>query len=98
MKSRPSACRALMFLILLTAIWTGALGGVRAAVSPKNYPTREATALFEGAKGLLTSPALSFDGLTLYVGSADRNLYAIDAFSGEVNWSLRLPAPIFSAP
>src|SRR5688572_7227165 len=95
MKSRPSAFRALIFFVLAAMM---APAVCVAALSPKNYPAREATVMFEEAKGLLTSPALSADGLTLYVGSADRRLYAIDTFSGVVNWFLRLPAPIFSSP
>lgn len=100
MKIRPSVCSALMFIVLVAAVLQGAAARTQAAVSPRNYPTLEpdeVTELFI-AKGRLSSPALSFDGLTVYVGSLDRNLYAIDTLSGSNLWSVRLPAPISSSP
>lgn len=49
------------------------------------FPTRGA---------VTASPALSADGLTLYVGSADHRFYAINTEDGTEKWSLKLPGPI----
>ncbi|HWN95337.1 MAG TPA: PQQ-binding-like beta-propeller repeat protein, partial [Methylomirabilota bacterium] len=110
MKSRPSAFRALIFIILAASAWAGATVNTHAARRPVlTYTNRADAKLPEGengfewtfnAKGLVSSPCLSFDGLTLYVGSADRRLYAIDTLTGESKWTngLKLPAPIYTAP
>src|SRR6185436_387629 len=49
---------------------------------------------FPTGGAVLGSPALSEDGLTLYVGSADRFLYAIFTDDGSEKWKLLLPAAI----
>jgi alpha-tubulin suppressor-like RCC1 family protein/outer membrane protein assembly factor BamB len=110
MKSRRSAYRALTFCILIVSAWLGAIVNVHAAPRPPiTYTNRADATLSEGengylwtftGKGVMSSPCLSADGLTLYVASGDRRLYAIDTFSGELKWTndLKLPAPIFAAP
>jgi outer membrane protein assembly factor BamB len=35
---------------------------------------------------------------TVYIGSADKHLYAIDAKSGKVQWKFNAEAPIVSTP
>lgn len=46
-------------------------------------------------KGAVTaSPALSEDGSTLYVGSADRFFYALNTEDGSEKWRVKLPGPI----
>jgi len=117
MKSRRSAFSALIFLISIVSAWKGAVVNVHAAPRPALTYTNRADALAEdngylwtfNGKGLMSSPCLSADGLTLYVGSGDRRLYAIDVLSGEPKWTnplemagstngLKLPAAIFAAP
>ena len=49
---------------------------------------------FRTGGAVTASPALNADGTTLYVGSADRRFYAINAEDGSTNWFLKLPGPI----
>src|SRR5688572_5508048 len=108
MKSRRSAYRALIFFIFIVSVWMGAITDVHAAPRPAITYTNRADITLEdngylwtfNGRGVMSSPCLSADGLTLYVASGDRRLYAIDTFSGESRWTndLKLPAPIFSAP
>ncbi|MBM3822127.1 MAG: tandem-95 repeat protein [Verrucomicrobia bacterium] len=42
---------------------------------------------FKTGGDIFGAPALSPDGLTLYAGSLDGSLYALDAASGRLNWS-----------
>src|SRR5687767_5710639 len=119
MKSRPSAFRALMFFVLMAIACQCATTDVRGARVPLTYTNRADAALPEGENGyawtfrtrgpLTASPALSPDGLTLYVASGDRRLYALDVELGESKWTnsaemagsldgLRLPAPIYASP
>ena len=102
MKSRWSAFGALSFLLLLVATWESTSANARAArLPPQSFTNREPLWTFDDAKGaIVATPALSPDGLTLYVGSADRHFYAIDTATGTSKWtnSLRLPAPVLSSP
>lgn len=108
MKRRRSACRALIFCIFTVGAWLGATVDGQAARRPVISYTNRADITLEdngylwtfNGKGVMSSPCLSGDGLTLYVASGDRRLYAIDTFTGESKWTndLKLPAPIFSAP
>jgi alpha-tubulin suppressor-like RCC1 family protein/outer membrane protein assembly factor BamB len=50
--------------------------------------------VFPTGGAVTASPALSADGTTLYIGSADRYFYAIDTEEGTTNWLRRLPAAI----
>ena len=51
----------------------------------------------ETGGAITAAPALSDDGLTLYVGSADKHFYAINTDDGTVKWVRRLPAAINDA-
>jgi outer membrane protein assembly factor BamB len=46
---------------------------------------------------VISSPALGSDG-TVYVGSFDHNLYALDPDTGAVRWTLRTDAHLYSSP
>jgi len=43
-------------------------------------------------------PGVSHDGRTLFVPSADRHLYALDASTGLVSWRFAADAPVLSQP
>ena len=45
--------------------------------------------LFETGSGVRSSPALSSDGATVYVGSDDWKVYAICATSGTQKWAFQ---------
>ena len=45
-----------------------------------------------------SSPVLSADGSTVYVGSDDKNLYAIDATSGIKKWGFATQGLVYSTP
>jgi alpha-tubulin suppressor-like RCC1 family protein/outer membrane protein assembly factor BamB len=64
--------------------------------APPAYPD-EPKWTFRTGGAVTASPALSEDGTTLYVGSADRYFYAIDTELGTTNWLRRLPAAITDA-
>ncbi len=59
-----------------------------------NAPPEVKWDAFVTGGAVTASPALSEDGLTLYVGSADRYFYAINTEDGSEKWKLRLPAAI----
>lgn len=106
MKSRRSAFHALIFFAFAAILAHTGVGTAHAAKKPPlPSPPPDSTNWIFRARGALSSPCLSIDGLTLYVGSADRHLYAIptDQFSDEppateMKWKLKLPAPILSSP
>ena len=50
------------------------------------------------ASAVRSSPALSPDGSTVYVGSEDGNLYAVDAASGKQKWSFPVSSIEWSKP
>jgi alpha-tubulin suppressor-like RCC1 family protein/outer membrane protein assembly factor BamB len=52
---------------------------------------------FRTGGAVTASPVLSEDGLTLYVGSADRYFYAINTEDGTLKWRLKLGGPITAA-
>jgi alpha-tubulin suppressor-like RCC1 family protein/outer membrane protein assembly factor BamB len=52
---------------------------------------------FRTGGAVTASPLLSEDGLTLYVGSADRYFYAINTEDGTLKWKLKLGGPITAA-
>ena len=67
----------------------------RAAKPPAPTPYPDKPKWVSPTGGAVTaSPALSEDGTTLYVGSADRYFYAINTEDGTTNWLRRLPAAI----
>jgi outer membrane protein assembly factor BamB len=45
-----------------------------------------------------SSPAVSPDGSTVYVGSDDNNVYALNASTGHVRWSYVTGGPVSSSP
>lgn len=47
---------------------------------------------------VISSPALSKDGSTLYIGSFDSNLYALDTATGAVKWTFDTDEHIYSSP
>jgi outer membrane protein assembly factor BamB len=53
---------------------------------------------FQTGGQVVSSPAISADGATVYVGSNDRRVYAIDAETGATNWVRKLTAPINASP
>jgi outer membrane protein assembly factor BamB len=65
--------------------------GARLVARPDDVPWRHAT-----LKGVFSSPVMAGDG-TVYVGSADQNLYAIDR-TGTLRWSFATGEIIDSAP
>ena len=104
MKSRWRACRAVIFFVSFVVAALGLTGRAGAAVRPPlTYTNREPLWTFATKGAVVASPALSADGTTLYVASSDSRLYAIpttqeDPSVTTSNWSLRLPAPIYSSP
>ena len=44
------------------------------------------------------SPAVSHDGFTVFVGSYDNNLYAVDAKTGAKKWSFTAGDNVESSP
>ena len=48
--------------------------------------------------GTTSSPAVSSDGQTVYIGSYDDNLYAVDATTGAVDWTFLTGDVINSSP
>ena len=46
--------------------------------------------MFQTGGGVFSSPALSSDGATVFVGSNDYKLYAICATSGTQKWALHV--------
>jgi serine/threonine protein kinase/outer membrane protein assembly factor BamB len=52
----------------------------------------------QGPIGWSASPVLDKDEQTLYIGSADGTLYAIDTKSGSAKWSVQTGGPILSSP
>lgn len=47
---------------------------------------------------LASSPALSSDGNTIYLGSYDKTLYSLDASNGNIEWTYRTGGAIVSSP
>ncbi|MCW2968116.1 MAG: hypothetical protein JWM71_1888 [Solirubrobacteraceae bacterium] len=47
---------------------------------------------------VISSPALSKDGSTLYIGSFDSNLYALDTATGAIKWKFDTDEHIYSSP
>eukprot|EP00483_Globobulimina_turgida_P001013 UN01015 len=45
-----------------------------------------------------SSPAISADGKTVYIGNNDFNLYAFDTATGKVNWKYYTTGQIFQSP
>ena len=96
MKSRPSVFAALTFFIALMAVGLCA-PRAQAARPPEVSPEAELwTMKMPGA--IVGSPALSFDGFVLYVATANRGLHAVDTETGNILWSVVLPAAPTSAP
>src|SRR5688572_25934295 len=100
MKSRASAFRALIFFVFAALVAHLSIVPAHAA-RRRPLPTREPVWFSDPleVKGpLVSTPCLSADGETLYVGSGNGRLYALDAFSGALKWTnaLRLPGPIYA--
>ena len=70
----------------------------------KNAPVKSNPATFstlwsyQTGNWVVSSPALSPDGKTLYVGSVDGYLYALSAKKGSVLWKVFLRGPVISSP
>ena len=47
---------------------------------------------------IISSPAMSSDGSTIYIGSFDSNLYALDTATGAVKWKFDTDEHIYSSP
>ena len=47
--------------------------------------------------GVASSPTLSADGTTLYIGSADKNVYALNTADGSKKWSYATGGEIYSS-
>ena len=89
MKNRWSqgVCGALIFFLFHAA---GFAAAPAALPEYKDAPKW----VFRTGGAVTASPALNANGTTLYVGSADRRFYAINADTGFTNWFLKLPGPI----
>ncbi|MGC8699318.1 MAG: PQQ-binding-like beta-propeller repeat protein [Candidatus Acidifodinimicrobium sp.] len=70
----------------------------------KNAPVKSSPPTFtnlwsyQTGNWVVSSPALSPDGKTLYVGSVDHYFYAINAQNGNVLWKVLLAGPVISSP
>lgn len=73
----------------------GQAGGSLVAM---NGSTGEILWKFSTGSSISSSPALSIDSSTVYVGSQDFNVYAVNAGVGAVVWSLATLAAVFSSP
>ena len=83
-----------VFIALFVSI---ALAGAAKRPDTNAHPEMKWEAPFQTGGAVIASPALSEDGLTLYVGSADRYFYAINTEDGSEKWKLRLPAAIMDS-
>jgi len=63
-----------------------------------NPPTFTKLWSYQTGNWVVSSPALSPDGKTLYVGSVDHYFYAINAQNGNVLWKVLLGGPVISSP
>ena len=50
------------------------------------------------SNGVLSSPAIAADGNTVYVGSNDHDLYAVNAATGNQNWAFPTGGYVVSSP
>ncbi|HTD67077.1 MAG TPA: PQQ-binding-like beta-propeller repeat protein, partial [Candidatus Limnocylindria bacterium] len=91
MKCRPSVVSALI-LFVIAAFLHQSIGLVSAA-RPVLTDDPDRILWTNITKGVVSSPALSPDGLTLYISSQDRRLHAIDTLSGEEKWTNALKFP-----
>jgi len=73
--------------------------GKKEPVKPKVDPTKHKRFLweFETGDGVYSSPAIGSDG-TVYVGSADKKLYAINGKSGVKLWEFETGNDVESSP
>jgi len=73
--------------------------GKKEPVKPKVDPTKHKRFLweFETGDGVYSSPAIGSDG-TVYVGSADKKLYAINGKSGVKLWEFKTGGDVYSSP
>lgn len=83
-----------VFIALFVSI---AVAGAAKRPDTNAHPEMKWDEPFETRGAVIASPALSEDGLTLYVGSADRFFYAINTEDGSEKWKLRLPAAIMDS-
>src|ERR1700690_1408064 len=51
---------------------------------------------FKTARGIFSSPAVA--GGSVYFGSADHNLYAVNAADGSLRWKFQTDGPVNSSP
>jgi len=79
-----------------SALPTSVVGGAAALPTINTAGTVRST--FSTGDAVRSSPALSSDGATVYVGSWDHNLYAIDAASGKQQWSFGTGGGVDSSP
>ena len=66
---------------------------------PKPFPAKSPTFLWEIVTGgrVYSSPAIGSDG-TVYVGSNDYKVYALDGQSGAKKWEFKTGSPVSSSP
>jgi outer membrane protein assembly factor BamB/predicted phosphodiesterase len=74
-------------------------GDVAAVCVPADRGGRNVSWLWQARFGpVYRRPGVSRDGRTLFVPSADRHLYALDASTGLVGWRFAADAPVLSQP
>jgi outer membrane protein assembly factor BamB/predicted phosphodiesterase len=74
-------------------------GDVAAVRVPADRGDRSVSWLWRARFGpVYRRPGVSRDGRTLFVPSADRHLYALDASTGLVGWRFAADAPVLSQP
>ena len=74
-------------------------GDVAAVRVPADRGDRGVSWLWRARFGpVYRRPGVSHDGRTLFVPSADRHLYALDASTGLVGWRFAADAPVLSQP
>jgi alpha-tubulin suppressor-like RCC1 family protein/outer membrane protein assembly factor BamB len=104
MKSRWSALNALCFCFALVLFSTLSGATAPSVVDLSEVPTRDEVWSFPTGGRILSSPAVSTDGSTVYFGSYDRNFYAVytrdsgTKVGGDLKWQLPLRGRIISSP
>jgi outer membrane protein assembly factor BamB len=82
--------------VVVAASTGGEVAAVRAGTAPGD---RGVSWLWRAACGpVYRRPGVSRDGRTLFVPSADRHLYALDAGTGLAGWRFAAGAPVLSQP
>ena len=66
--------------------------------APTSSPAGSLKWSYTTGEAVYSSPALSADGSTVYVGSADAKVYALNALTGSVTWSYTTGGGVSSSP